>query len=505
MKLYVYFLVLPLLLSACDIFGGGSQFSETCYTNPQPTPSAQLVLESAGTKYVPGRLLISYRGSSELSGNTLNREARGAPSERLVQRELAAAARNVRNQYDLRASGVLGAATGSEIVRTPAGSDVEQLAAQLRRDPRVLYAEPDYYLYPLELTSGTPSRAAPSQITPSQIVSGLPNDPRLGEQWNLLKFGLPAAWQLETGNSDIVLAVLDSGVDLTHEDLVGRSWPGCDVYNQDNDPSPGSPSQLGENQRHGTHVAGIALASGGNGKGIAGVAYTGVKLLPVKVFDNSGGDSQKTATSVVIRAIRWSAGLSVEGMNRNPHPANIINLSLGGKGNGPGGTIESLSEAVQDARNAGSLVIAASGNDYSTNAIFAPANAPGAIAVGSVDEDYRRSEFSNYSTTGRSVDLMAPGGAGQNSCGGILSTFSPAFEGATESAYGCQRGTSMASPFVAGVAALIWSQNPGLTDDEVAARLLSSTLYTPVMNPTEYGAGVVCADRALGAATLCGE
>ena len=94
----------------------------------------------------------------------------------------------------------------------------------------------------------------------------------------------------------------------------GRALPGCDVYNEDNDPNPGVPSQISTNQQHGTHVAGIALADGNNGKGVAGVAYTGVRLLPVKVFDDNGGDSQKTSVSVVVKAIRWAAGLNVEGM-----------------------------------------------------------------------------------------------------------------------------------------------------------------------------------------------
>ena len=466
MKRYAYLLILLPVLGACNVFGGTtSPLSATCYTNPQTTPSAQLELGSAaanaGAAYVPGRLLVSYRAATELQSAELQSAVTGAASaERLLQKELTAAARTVRKRYDLRSLGVLGT-KGTELVRTPPGADLEQLAGELRRDPRVRYAEPDYYLYPLGLPSANasqmalshavpsraiPARAVAARVTPAQAALALPNDPLIGEQWHLLGFGLPAAWRLETGKADVVLAVLDSGVDLTHEDLAGRALPGCDVYNQDNDPSPGSPSQLGANQRHGTHVAGIALASGDNGKGVAGVAYTGVKLLPVKVLDDNGDDPKSTSVSVVVKAIRWSAGLSVAGMNRNPHPANIINLSLGGRGNGPGGTIESLSEAVQDARNAGSLVIAASGNDYSTAEILAPANAPGALAVGSVDEDYRRSEFSNYSTSGRSVDLMAPGGAGQNSCGGILSTLSPAFEGATESAYGCERGTSMASP-----------------------------------------------------------
>ena len=507
MKLYhSFFLVLLLALSACGILPPISPVSETCYTNPQPAAAGQLALGSAAAStakaYVPGRLLVSYRSGAwgTAQSKTLSGQAVQGNSAQATAKALAAAVRTVRRHYGLHTLAALGTATGTELVRTPVGADVEQLAAELRRDPHVRYAEPDYYLYPLEPSPLTSPGIPAKPVSGQAVTLPLPNDPLLDEQWHLLKFGLPAAWQLETGKSNIVLAVLDSGVDLKHEDLVGRSLPGCDVYNQDNNPSPGSPSQLGRNQQHGTHVAGIALASGDNGKGVAGVAYTGVKLLPVKVFDDSGGDTKKTATSVVIKAIRWSAGLSVTGMNRNPHPANIINLSLGGPG-----TIESLNAAVQDAVNAGVLVVAAAGNESLSGEIFAPANAPGALAVGSVDEDYRRSSFSNYSTMGRTVDLMAPGGSGSNSCGGILSTLSPAYAGATESAYGCEIGTSMASPFVAGVAALIWSQNPGLNAEQVKAKLLSSTLYTQAMNPAEYGAGVVCADRALGAATLCGQ
>lgn len=502
---HLFLLVLPFALGACTLFGGTtSPLSETCYTNPHPPPQSEvapLTLSSQGDEedsYVPGRLLVAYLAAGALLP-TLEPTAKGATEPKPQPGfMLEATARSVRRSYDLQRLGTLGgdrlgdAETGAgEIVRVPQGVSVTALAAQLRRDPRVRYAEPDYYLHPLGLPA-TPIDAPPSDLPT--------DDPLLFEQWHLLNFGLPEAWRLETGRPHVVLAVLDSGVDLGHEELVGRTLPGCDVYNQDNDPSPGTPSQLGADQRHGTHVAGIAVASGDNGKGVAGVAYTGVRLLPVKVFDDSGADSQRTATSVVTKAIRWAAGLSVEGMNRNPYPAQIINLSLGGNG-----SVASLDEAVADARRAGTLVIAASGNSGSSDAIYAPANAPDALAVGSVDATYGRSSFSNYSTTGRTVDLMAPGGIGDSSCGAVFSTLSPAFEGATESAYGCERGTSMASPFVAGVAALIWSQNPELSADEVEARLLASTRFDGGMNRDEYGAGVICADRALGAATLCGE
>ncbi len=536
-RLLALLALLP-VLSGCDLFNPKNPISDVCYTNPQPgSASAGLALGAGGADYVPSRLLVSYQGSSRAAAfRPQDEQLERTTSPVKSARDVAA---DVRRRYHLEALSVLSdpalsdpalsdsasepaqpspadtdpsvGAQGaedsslgssitehtdndydtdylSEVVSVPEGVNVTELAAEMERDPRVRYAEPDLYLRPLSV-------AEPDLPDDPD----LPNDPDLFEQWHLLEFGLPQAWRLETGNAGIVIAVLDSGVDLTHEDLRGRILPGCDLFNSDNDPSPGPPGQLGDNQRHGTHVAGIALAGGDNGKGVAGVAYGGVRLLPVKVFDD-GGESQFTSSSVVATAIRWSAGLSVEGLNRTPYPAQVINLSLGGKGN-----VQTLNDAVRDARRAGSLVVAASGNGFSSEAIFAPANAPEALAVGSVDANYQRSDFSNYSTTGRTVDLMAPGGVGDSSCGGVYSTISPTFEGMTESAYGCERGTSMAAPFVAGVAALLWSQNPELSDDEVEAKLLSSARYTPAMNPAEYGAGVVCADRALGAATLCGR
>lgn len=454
-------LSLLLLLAACNVFGPpAAPLSDKCYTHPggdNDAGAAQLALGSLSASYVPGRLLVAYD------------DAPGAFT----------ASRSVRAQYGLKTLEPLTAS--SEVVSLPRGVGVLEMRRILERDARVRYAEPDRYLY--------------TQATP--------NDPGLIEQWHMNEFGMPQAWALETGNSAITIAVLDSGVDLGHEDLIGRSLPGCDLYNEDNDANPGSPAQIVGDQRHGTHVAGIALATGDNGKGVAGVAYSGVKLLPVKVFDDAGKDTRRTATSVVAKSIRWAAGLSVEGMNRTPYPAQIINLSLGGDTGGK--PVETLDEAIADAREAGSLVIAASGNSGRSDVIYAPANAPGALAVGSVDEDQKRSDFSNYARSGSTVDLMAPGGTGSNTCGMIYSTLSPSFEGATESEYGCERGTSMAAPFVAGVAALIWSQNPGWTDEQVEEKLRDSSLFTEEMNHAEYGAGIICADWALGAQTRCGK
>ncbi len=459
--------LLLLLLSACGIFGGGSS-AGVCY--PDVSSAARPLTASsaqADSAYVPGQLLVRYKTEAGLA-------------------TLAARSQAVQRDYGLR---VLEAnAHYADLVALPAGQSVEAARDRLSADPRVAYAEPNYYLY----------------------MQAIPSDVLIDEQWNLLGFGLPQAWDIETGQSNVTLAVLDSGVDLSHEDLRGRIVQGCDFYNQDNDPNPGSPKS-DASTTHGTHVAGIAVATGDNGAGVAGVAYTGVKLLPVKVFDDRGLDSERTATSAVAKAIRWAAGLGVDGAQRNPNPARIINLSLGSDGmrdpdTGEPLNIITIDEAIRDARRVGVLTVVSAGNVKSGaegDGIFAPANAPDALAVGSVDSDYTRSSFSAYSDSDRTVDLMAPGGFGPSYCGSVVSTFGS--DTSTDN-YGCQAGTSMAAPFVAGVAALIWSQNPDWSVDEVEQQLLASTFFDPsYMNSSEYGAGVLCADRALGAATLCGN
>ena len=419
-------------------------------------------LSSGDQDYVPGQLLVRYKTETPRS-----------QVQPLAVREQTLA---VQRDYGFR---VLEADGYSSLVSLAPGQSVEATLAKLNADPRVAYAEPNYYLYPQKLT----------------------DDPLLGEQWNLLSFGVPQAWDIETGRNNVTIAVLDSGVDLSHEDLRSKLVQGCDFFSADNDPNPGSPRTTPD-QTHGTHVAGIAAARGDNGVGVAGVAYTGVKLLPVKVFNDSGTSA---TSAVVARAIRWAVGLEVEGVARNPNPARVINLSVGVKSKEEGGRIRALDEAIRDAREAGALVVVAAGNDPTGVAegdgIFAPATAPDALAVGSVDADYRRSAFSSYNTSGRTVDLMAPGGSGPNACAQVRSTVS---NEARNDSYGCQMGTSMAAPFVAGVAALLWSQHPDWSVDQVEQRLLDSTLRDASMNPSEYGAGVLCADRALGAATLCG-
>ena len=467
--LVLIFAAFSLLLASCETITPPPP-ADRCYPDEPALEGATYRDSEAyrqgierGLPYVPNQILVKYE--SDVPGLTpqgLSHFER----HRLLSLE-------VRREFGLT---LLHSGEGllPDVLELPAGASVAAAAARLERDPRVEYAEPNYYLRPLSV----------------------PDDPFLSEQWNLLEFGVPEAWAIETGGSDIVIAIVDSGVDTSHEDLRNRMLMGCDFYKQDNDPNPGGASG---NAGHGTHVAGIAAAVGNNGKGVAGVAFGGTLIVPIKVFDDAGA---ATDSRTVAQAFRWAAGLPVDGTNPNPNPANIINASLGGPG-----TNATLDNAVDAARGAGAIVVAASGNTKGGDpsaGVFTPANAPGALAVGSVNEDRQRSTFSMYGdANNRTPDLvMAPGGSGTSQVcsdnGGIVSTY-------PNNEYACVMGTSMAAPFVSGALALVWSQNPDWTADEVLDQLKSTTYFEAGWDPDEYGAGIVCADRALGAATLCGD
>lgn len=429
-----------------------------CYDTPD-SPSQRTL--TATTKpsslpYVPGQLLVRYK--MPITSQSLKAQR---ASYKLTAQAVSA-------DYGLTTL-ESGSSYTADLVTIAPEQDLQAVMVRLNADPRVKYAEPNYYLVPLSIP--------------------IPNDELIDEQWNMLDFGLPAAWDIETGSSNVTIAIIDSGVTTDHEDLKAKMLPGCDLHDGDSNPNPGSSATA----EHGTHVAGIAAATGDNGIGVAGVAYTGVHILPVKVFDDTG---EFATANDLVKGIRWAVGLPVEGVNDNPNPAQILNISLGTQG-----SINSITAAVQTASARGALVVAASGNNGSSNELLTPANVPEAVAVGSVDQDYQRSNFSNYNTSGLSVDIMAPGGFGSSSCGAVYSTLP------NPKNYGCLAGTSMAAPFVSGVAALLWSQTPGLSAEQVENILIdsSNTYFESDWNESEYGAGVICADAVLGADTLCGH
>ena len=380
--------------------------------------------------------------------------------------------------------GLLGIALSFSACSSP----TSQSGAACSAEPSELKSETsEYYAAPLVRSGQTTQQVA---------------DPLLSKQWSLSEFGVLEAWSAVQAKDTVVVAVVDTGVNTTHPDLSANMLPGCDLYDNDSDVNSGPP--LTKLSAHGTHVVSIIGAVGENGIGVAGIAYPNVKVVPVKVFDDAGETSDP---AMLAAGIRWAAGLDVEGFALNKNPADIINVSLGVEDES-----EALRSAVSAALGAGILVVAAAGNDGLQSGLNAPASFQDVIAVGSVNRQLSRSLGSNYAKEGRTVDFVAPGGDTVGSCpeqtilGAVPEgTALPKLNRISEVGYGCLSGTSMAAAFVSGVAALVLSNEPNLTQTQLHNRLRESTFHENAWSEAEYGAGVLCADRALGQDTLCGK
>jgi type VII secretion-associated serine protease mycosin len=330
-------------------------------------------------------------------------------------------------------------------VRVPEGQE-RQAAASLGREPEVEFAEPDYRV----------------------VALNTPDDPYYSLQWNLQVIGAEDAWDLATGGDSVTIAILDTGVDLTHPDLVSQLVPGVNIL----DPSAAPQDDHG----HGSHVAGIAAASSNNSTGVAGVSW-GARLMPVKVLDDQGSGT----VGGVAQGIIWAVD----------HGARVVNIS--------GGTEEpsqTLQEAVDYAYQAGVLVVAAAGNTGGlggSNPVIYPAALPHVLAVAATDANDHRADFSQR---GAYVDVAAPGVA-------VLST---ALRGSGSTLfdldYDYKTGTSMAAPHVAGLAALIWSANPSLNNDQLEQLVERTAVDLGDTGRDDlYGFGRIDAYQALRAAT----
>jgi subtilisin family serine protease len=344
--------------------------------------------------------------------------------------------------------------TGVQLIHLNQSLSVEEAVSRAAEDPRVEYAEPDYFVY---------------------ATDTIPDDPffKAGQMWGLSQascqfcsqptpnIDATRAWDIARGSDDIIAVVLDTGVDLQHEDLAANAWvnpsPGAlpgfsnDIngwnFINDNNQTFVSSSE----DYHGTHVAGSIGAVGDNKIGVTGVAWH-VRLMSLKFL---GGPQGKGSTSNAVRGINYAIDMRNRGFN-----IRVINASWGG-----GGNSQALHDAIAAANAAGILFVCAAGNE-SNNVDDTPSypsafakDLPGCISVAAVDQGGNLASFSNYGHG--SVSLAAPGVQ-------IESTY-------PGNTYTTLSGTSMSTPYVSGIAVLLWSHEPSLSPDQVKQRLVDTS------------------------------
>lgn len=440
----------------------------------------------ASAEHIPRQLLIKYRSPAAVG---LVQKLSDADGTSATQR-FAAAQRHLAERLGIRYERQL---SGSEWRMAEFAAEVteDEAVTLARSNPAVEQAEPNYVLH---LFSAAASKRTSAQVPPSS-----PNDAGFGNQWALentgqfggkagADLGALAAWQMARSNRTVVVAVLDTGVDYTHPDLANRIWTnsrevagngvdddsngyvddvrGWNFAYRSNDPM--------DDHYHGTHMAGTIAAETGNGIGIAGVVGAAdVRIMPLKFFNASA----QGTTSAAIEALDYATR----------HGAQIINMSWGD-------TVysQALYDAVRRSVSAGCLVVAAAGNATQDNDLIPvyPASfnsgakaLPAVISVAGTDESDRMLSNSNYGATG--VDLAAP----SNFIYGTM----PRARGD----YAYLSGTSSATALVSGVAALVWSQNPSLTNTQVKGIIVNSARRTAAVQGKAISGGVLHAYQAL--------
>lgn len=417
-----------------------------------------VVNDTFGREYVPGRMLVRFN-TATMPKNSL------APVEDSLAKNTGTSV--VEDYSSLGMEGLI-------LVKT-SGTSVTDAIQTYESSPYVLYAEPDYIL------SIPDNETESKSILSGSIQNVIPNDPLFGNLWGMHNTGQEGgtagtdidateAWDIFTGSSDVIIAVVDTGVYYNHSDLASNMWVntadpidgidndgngyiddyrGWDFYNNDNDPI--------DDNSHGTHCSGTIAGVGNNSIGVTGVNWN-AKIMPLKFLGASGSGSTSDAISAILYA--------------NKMGAKVISNSWGGG---------SYSQALKDAIDASpAVVVCAAGNDYGNDNDVNPYypssyNSTNLIAVASIDRYDNISSFSNYGLI--SVDLGAPGSVIQSTT--------------LNNTYGNKSGTSMATPHVSGIAGLVFGYYPNITSEEVITRIMNSTDPVPdLLNKTLTGGRV---------------
>jgi len=443
-----------------------------------PLSAAQSLVDSDIALASPAnQIILKYKASADVSG-------RNAPNQSDRMQALSAVA-GIRLTYFRPMSGE------AHVLRLPEYlpvADVQRIADRLMALPDVEYAEPDRIMR----------------------ITLTPNDTQYASQWHYFEtYGInaPAAWDITTGSSGLVVAVIDTGI-RNHADLSGRTVTGYDFITnvttandgngRDNDASDpgdwitlnqcpgGNPAQ--NSSWHGTHVAGTIGANSNNSTGVAGINWNS-KILPVRVLGKCGG-----STSDIVDGMRWAAGLSVSGVPANANPAKVLNLSLGG----PSSCTATWQNAINAINAVGATIVVAAGNDNANASGYVPASCNGVITVSATNRTGNKASYSNF---GAVVEISAPGGdGGTGSPNAVLSTLNAGTTVPGADSYQFYNGTSMAAPHIAGVVSLMLSVNPTLTPAQVLSILQSTAQDFPggsTCTTSICGSGIVDAAAAV--------
>ena len=417
--------------------------------------------------FVPGEILVRYR----------DEETARTKSGRIV----VPAKDGEQLPADIENFDRTGLVKGLRLARVSPEKTLKAIAA-LRRQPDVLYAEPNYILHSV----------------------GVPNDAHFATQYGMTKIGAPQAWDITQGSSDVVVAVIDTGMDINHEDLVGNIWtnpsPGSitgitgDVNGYNFFDDNGNVMNANDAESHATHVAGIIGARGNNGIGVAGVNWN-VKIMPLKFLFTTIQNGQIVDlgdTKDAIAACGYAAQMrQLWETTGHTKGANVraINASFGGDK-----FAQAFLNAINELNNREILFVAAAGNfrdgsqelDNDRVAVFpATYNAPNILSVAATDQNDQLADFSHFGAT--TVELGAPGVSVLSTtppCVRVNIACAPAFPNPftpTQDTYSLFDGTSMAAPHVTGAAALLWAKDPTLSVQQVKRLLMLNGDVVPAL------------------------
>ncbi|MFF4661041.1 S8 family serine peptidase [Streptomyces sp. NPDC001381] len=472
------------LISAAAVSAALLTAASTASAVAAQEPASPAAVPAAQTEAAPGtpaeRLIVGYKsGATEATSNAA------------AEADAAAKGEAAGEDVDFRRRLGTGAALvdlGQDLTR----ADVADVVARYQADPQVAYVVPDRLNKP----------------------KADPNDTEYAKQWDLFEatagMNVPGAWSTSTGTG-VTVAVIDTGY-VAHTDLAANIVGGYDfiadtAVSVDGDGRDSNPADPGDyyaanecgsgipasnSSWHGTHVAGTIAAVTNNGKGVAGIAY-GAKISPVRVLGKCGGYD-----SDIIDAITWASGGTVSGVPANSNVAKVINMSLGGDGACTSATQSAINAAV----NRGTTVVVAAGNENDNVANHSPGNCNNVISVAATNRSGAKASYSNY---GSLVDISAPGG--QTSTGtanGILSTLNSGTKTPSSESYAYYQGTSMATPHIAGLVALVKAANSSLTPAQIETAIKNNAHALPGACSGGCGAGLADAAKTVAAVSGSG-